>query len=57
MAVKFNNSKIRLWKSNPKAAVTGIGINFGKATDKKEVTQIYKAVETVLTLKYGKGIN
>ena len=54
MAIKYDKSRIRLWKSGKKER-PGIGINFGNAT-KKEINQIHKAVEVILALKYGKGI-
>jgi len=55
MAIKFNNRTIRLWKSGKKSESLGIGINFNKCKNKKEMNQIYKTVESILTLKYGKG--
>jgi len=56
MAIKFNKGKIRLWKSSAKSGVIGLGINFDGIRDRKEMNQIHKAVEVILTLKYGKGV-
>jgi len=57
MAIKFNSKtgKIRLWKSSDSASGVGIGINFGKDGSKEERDRIYKAVEVLLSLKYGDG--
>lgn len=55
MAIKFKNNTIRLWKSGPNSESLGMGINFNRCKDKKERDQIFKTVETILALKYGKG--
>lgn len=56
MAVKFNNSKIRLWQGvGKKLGFPNIGIRFHKSIDKKEVSEIYDTIKLILTLKYGKG--
>lgn len=54
MAIKFKNG-IRLWKSGKRSERIGIGINFNRLKNRKEMSQVYKTLESILTLKYGKG--
>ena len=54
MAIKYDNGRVRLWKSGKKDR-PGIGIKFGDVT-KKEIDQVHRAIEGILALKYGKGI-
>lgn len=57
MAVKFNGSKIRVWKGiGKRIGATNIGIRFNKGSDTKEIYKIYKMILAVLELKYGKGV-
>jgi hypothetical protein len=58
MALKFQSGegKIRLWSGvGRKQETPGIGIRFDKKINKKEVREIYKAVEFLLAFRYGKG--
>jgi len=55
MAVKFNNSRIRLWKGDTGDS-TNIGIRFNKDCKKEEIDQVYDNVESFLTSKYGDGV-
>ena len=54
MAIKFDK-RIRLWKTGDSTKKLGIGIKFGKGSSKEERGSVLKAVEAVITLKYGKG--
>jgi hypothetical protein len=56
MAIKFDNGKIRLWKSEKTSEAIGLGINFNRTKDRNEMNQVYRAIEAILTLKYGKGV-
>ena len=56
MAIKFDKGRIRLWKSKKTSAAIGLGINFNRAKNRNEMSQVYRVVEAVLTLKYGKGV-
>jgi len=56
MAIKFNKNKIRIWKGISKAGDTNIGIRFSKGSDTKEIYKIHKMIQSILELKYGKGI-
>ncbi len=56
MAIKFNNGRIRLWKSKKTSEAIGLGINFNKTRNRKEMNQVHRAVEAILILKYGKGV-
>lgn len=56
MAIKFDNRRIRLWKSKKTSGVIGLGINFNKTKSRKEMNEIHRAIEAILTLKYGKGV-
>jgi len=54
---KYNNNKIRLWKGiGEKRKSPNIGISFHKTISEDEINQFYKAVEEILTLKYGRWI-
>ena len=55
MALKFGKSRVRLWKGTAKSGDSNIGIRFNKDKTEREFKEIYNAVKTVLTLKYGKG--
>ena len=57
MAIKYNNGKIIVWKGIGKnSGDTNIGIRFNKGSDTKEIFKIYKMIQTILELKYGKGV-
>ena len=56
MAIKYKNRTIRLWKSNKTSERIGLGINFNKAGNRKEMLQIHNAIKSILDLKYGKGV-
>jgi len=57
MALKFNNSKIRLWYGiGKKLEFPNIGIRFHKSVSEDEIKEIYGAIKTILSLKYGEGI-
>lgn len=56
MAKKFDDGRIRLWKSKKSAEAIGLGVNFNRTKNRKEMNQVYKAIDAILTLKYGKGI-
>ena len=57
MTLKFNNGKIRLWYGiSKKLGYPNIGIRFHKSIEESEIKEIYRTIESILTLKYGKGI-
>jgi hypothetical protein len=57
MAVKFKESKVRLWEGIGKRTnCQNIAIKFHKSVDKEEIMSIRETIESILTLKYGKGI-
>lgn len=56
MAIKFDKGRIRLWKSENTAEAIGLGINFNRTKNRNEMNQVHRAVEAILTLKYGKGV-
>jgi hypothetical protein len=56
MAIKFDNGRIRLWKSKKTSEAIGLGINFNRTKNRNEMNQVHRAVEAILTLKYGKGV-
>lgn len=55
MAIKYKNG-IRLWKSSKSSESLGLGINFNRPGDRKEMNQVHKAIKAILDLKYGKGV-
>ncbi len=56
MAIKFDKSKVRLWKGTEKAgASTNIGIRFNAEKSESEIDTIYEEIKAVLTRKYGEG--
>jgi len=55
MAIKYDNSSVRLWKGTSKTGVTNIGIRFNANKEENEIEEIYKEVEKLLENKYGKG--
>lgn len=55
--IKFNKSKIRLWVGIGNTGNTNlIGIKFNEGNNAKDIDEIYKIVQSLLELKYGKGI-
>ena len=56
MAIKYNKSKIRLWKGIGKLGTTNIGIRFNKGANPKEISKFYKVIESILNMQYGKGV-
>ena len=58
MAIKFKEGKIRLWDGIGKRTnCPNVAIKFHKSVDKEEIMSIRKIIESILILKYGKGIN
>lgn len=57
MALKFNKNRIRLWKGvSKKLGDTTIGIRFNRGYDTKEIYKVNKTIQSILELKYGKGV-
>jgi len=55
MAIKYDGGRVRLWKSE-KEERPGIGIKFKAGTSKREIIQVFKAIDALLSFKHGKGI-
>ena len=57
MAIKYDESRIRLFEGVSKKQGTSlIAIRFNKDVDKREIKQVYCAIQSLLCFKYGKGI-
>lgn len=54
MAIKFDGTRIRLWKSK-KEESPGIGLRFDKSVSVKEANSIHDAIEALLEFRYGPG--
>lgn len=54
MAIKFDGTRIRLWKSK-KEESPGIGLRFDKSVSVKEINLIHDAIAALLEFKYGPG--
>ena len=57
MAIKYNNSKIRVWQGvSKKLGTHNIGIRFQNGFDKTEIERIHVEINLMLEREYGKGI-